>query len=107
VAIVDEGRMIAMGASREIQDRAAGESTIEIECATALDGAASQVQAREKQITIVAERRQGGAGAGGRTSWRNEANFGLLLACHEITFPTSVVAHALACCGELQLAIFG
>ena len=30
-----------------------------------------------------------------------------LRACHEITFPTSVVAHALACCGELQLAIFG
>ena len=40
VAIVDEGRIIAMGTPREIQDRAAGESTIEIECATPLDGAA-------------------------------------------------------------------
>ena len=40
VAIVDEGRIIAMGTPREIQDRAAGESVIEIECATPLDGAA-------------------------------------------------------------------
>jgi ABC-2 type transport system ATP-binding protein len=40
VAIVDEGRIIAMGTPREIQDRAAGESTIEIECAAPLDGAA-------------------------------------------------------------------
>jgi ABC-2 type transport system ATP-binding protein len=39
VAIVDEGRIIAMGTPREIQDRAAGESVIEIECATPLDGA--------------------------------------------------------------------
>jgi len=39
VAIVDEGRIIAMGTPREIQDRAAGESTIEIECAAPLDGA--------------------------------------------------------------------
>ncbi len=38
VAIVDEGRIVAMGTPREIQDRAAGESTIEIECAAALDG---------------------------------------------------------------------
>jgi ABC-2 type transport system ATP-binding protein len=37
VAIVDEGRIIAMGTPREIQDRAAGESTIEIECAAPLD----------------------------------------------------------------------
>jgi ABC-2 type transport system ATP-binding protein len=40
VAIVDEGRIIAMGTPREIQDRAAGESVIEIECATPLDGGA-------------------------------------------------------------------
>jgi ABC-2 type transport system ATP-binding protein len=38
VAIVDEGRIIAMGTPREIQDRASGESTIEIECETPLDG---------------------------------------------------------------------
>ena len=38
VAIVDEGRIVAMGTPREIQDRAAGESTIEIECAAPLDG---------------------------------------------------------------------
>ena len=40
VAIVDEGRIIAMGTPREIQDRASGESTIEIECAAPLDGTA-------------------------------------------------------------------
>jgi ABC-2 type transport system ATP-binding protein len=40
VAIVDEGRIIAMGTPREIQDRAAGESVIEIECAAPLDGSA-------------------------------------------------------------------
>jgi proteic killer suppression protein len=28
-----------------------------------------------------------------------------LRACKEITLPTAVVAHASACCGELQLAI--
>ena len=40
VAIVDEGRIVAMGTPREIQDRASGESTIEIECDAPLDGAA-------------------------------------------------------------------
>ncbi len=40
VAIVDEGRIIAMGTPREIQDRAGGESVIEIECAVPLDAAA-------------------------------------------------------------------
>jgi ABC-2 type transport system ATP-binding protein len=35
---MDEGRIIAMGTPREIQDRAAGESVIEIECAAALEG---------------------------------------------------------------------
>jgi ABC-2 type transport system ATP-binding protein len=38
VAIVDEGRIIAMGTPREIQDHASGESTIEIECEAPLDG---------------------------------------------------------------------
>ena len=39
VAIVDEGRIIAMGTPREIQQRTLGSSTIEVECAQALDGA--------------------------------------------------------------------
>jgi ABC-2 type transport system ATP-binding protein len=39
VAIVDEGRIIAMGTPREIQERALASSTIEIECAQPLDGA--------------------------------------------------------------------
>ena len=36
VAIVDEGRIIAMGTPREIQERTLGYSTIELECASAL-----------------------------------------------------------------------
>ncbi|HUP04618.1 MAG TPA: ABC transporter ATP-binding protein [Bryobacteraceae bacterium] len=38
VAIVDEGRIVAIGAPREIQDRASGESTIEIEVSEPLAG---------------------------------------------------------------------
>lgn len=38
VAIMDEGRIIAIGTPREIQDRASGESVIEIECAAPLTG---------------------------------------------------------------------
>jgi ABC-2 type transport system ATP-binding protein len=38
VAIVDEGRIVAIGSPREIQDRAAADSTIEIECAQPVDG---------------------------------------------------------------------
>ena len=40
VAIVDEGRIIAMGTPREIQERTLASSTIEIECAQPLNGAA-------------------------------------------------------------------
>jgi ABC-2 type transport system ATP-binding protein len=38
VAIVDEGRIIPLGTPREIQDRTLASSTIEVECACALDG---------------------------------------------------------------------
>ncbi len=38
VAIVDEGRIVAIGSPREIQDRAAADSTIEIECAQPVEG---------------------------------------------------------------------
>ena len=40
VAIVDSGKIIAIGTPRELQDRSAGRSTIEILCAQALDSAA-------------------------------------------------------------------
>jgi ABC-2 type transport system ATP-binding protein len=39
VAIIDEGRIIAIGAPREIQSRTAGRSIIEIECDRPLNGA--------------------------------------------------------------------
>jgi ABC-2 type transport system ATP-binding protein len=39
VAIVDEGRIVAIGTPREIQERALASSTVEIECAQPLDGA--------------------------------------------------------------------
>src|SRR5262249_37323546 len=38
VAIVDEGRIIAFGTPREIQDRTLAHSVIEIECARSVDG---------------------------------------------------------------------
>jgi ABC-2 type transport system ATP-binding protein len=38
VAIVDSGKVIAMGTPRELQDRSAGKSTIEIVCEQTLDG---------------------------------------------------------------------
>ena len=38
VAIVDEGRIIAMGTPREIQERARANSMIELECATPIEG---------------------------------------------------------------------
>ena len=40
MAIVDSGKIIAIGTPRELQDRSAGRSTIEILCAEALNGAA-------------------------------------------------------------------
>ena len=64
VAIVDEGRIIAMGTPREIQDRAAGESTIEIECEAPLEGElpawrdADKVtlDARRTRVSVVSRR---------------------------------------------------
>jgi ABC-2 type transport system ATP-binding protein len=38
VAIVDSGKIIAIGTPRELQDRSAGKSTIEIVCEQSLDG---------------------------------------------------------------------
>ena len=38
VAIVDSGKIIALGTPRELQDRSAGKSTIEIVCEQTLDG---------------------------------------------------------------------
>jgi ABC-2 type transport system ATP-binding protein len=38
VAIIDSGKVIAIGTPRELQDRSAGKSTIEIVCEQALDG---------------------------------------------------------------------
>jgi len=56
VAIIDEGRIIAMGTPREIQDRTLASSTIEIECAKPLNGAALP-QWPEAEKTTVDERR--------------------------------------------------
>ncbi|HVN77832.1 MAG TPA: ABC transporter ATP-binding protein, partial [Terriglobia bacterium] len=36
VAIIDEGKIIAMGSPREIQSRTLGQSVIEVECTTAM-----------------------------------------------------------------------
>jgi len=56
VAIIDEGRIIAMGTPREIQDRTLASSTIEIECAKPLNGA-TLPQWPEAEKTTVDERR--------------------------------------------------
>ena len=40
VAIVDEGRIVAMGTPREIQDAASGDSIVEIECSAPVDWSA-------------------------------------------------------------------
>jgi ABC-2 type transport system ATP-binding protein len=52
VAIVDEGRIIAMGTPREIQERALASSTIEVECARALNGTAFPQWPEAEKITI-------------------------------------------------------
>ena len=41
VAIVDAGQVIAIGTPRELQDRSAGKSTIEILCEQPLHGASA------------------------------------------------------------------
>jgi ABC-2 type transport system ATP-binding protein len=56
VAIVDEGRIVAMGTPREIQDRTLANSTIEIECAQPLNGAALP-QWPEADKTTIDEKR--------------------------------------------------
>jgi len=59
VAIVDEGRIVAMGSPREIQERTLAHSTIEIECASPVcDGAlpawpdAEKVALDERRTTV-------------------------------------------------------
>ena len=52
VAIVDEGRIIAIGTPREIQERAVASSTIEIECAQPLDGAALPAWPEAERVVV-------------------------------------------------------
>jgi ABC-2 type transport system ATP-binding protein len=58
VAIVDEGRIIAIGTPREIQERALASSTIEIECAQPLDGAALPAWPDAEKIVLDDLRRR-------------------------------------------------
>jgi ABC-2 type transport system ATP-binding protein len=55
VAIVDEGRIVAMGTPREIQDAASGDSTVEIECAAPVDWSAPP-RFRDEQKASLDER---------------------------------------------------
>jgi ABC-2 type transport system ATP-binding protein len=61
VAIVDSGKVIAIGTPRELQDRSAGKSTIEIVCEQTLDGIAmpdwpdstgSKLSADKRSLTV-------------------------------------------------------
>jgi ABC-2 type transport system ATP-binding protein len=52
VAIVDEGRIVAMGTPREIQDGASGDSTVEIECSAPLDASALPVFRDEQKVSL-------------------------------------------------------
>jgi ABC-2 type transport system ATP-binding protein len=56
VAIVDEGRIVAMGTPREIQERALAHSTIEIELATPLGDVAMPQWPEADQVTVEARR---------------------------------------------------
>ncbi len=65
VAIVDEGRIVAMGTPREIQDGASGDSTIEIECSAQVEwsalpslGEAHKVSLDERRTTVSVAGRQ-------------------------------------------------
>jgi ABC-2 type transport system ATP-binding protein len=52
VAIVDEGRIIAIGTPREIQDRTLASSVIEIECAQPLGGDALPAWPEAEKVTL-------------------------------------------------------
>jgi ABC-2 type transport system ATP-binding protein len=52
VAIVDEGRIIAIGTPREIQERTLASSTIEVECAKPLDVAALPSWPEAERTTV-------------------------------------------------------
>jgi len=52
VAIVDEGRIIAMGTPREIQEKTLSTSIIEIECTQAIDRAALPVWKNADKVTL-------------------------------------------------------
>jgi ABC-2 type transport system ATP-binding protein len=65
VAIIDEGRIIAMGTPREIQERTLANSTIEVECATPLANGslphwqgAERVELDERGATISVSSRR-------------------------------------------------
>jgi ABC-2 type transport system ATP-binding protein len=50
VAIVDEGRIVAIGSPREIQDRTLASSTIEMECAQPVQGDLPQWAEAQKAV---------------------------------------------------------
>jgi len=56
VAIVDEGRIVALGTPREIQERTLAHSAIEIECAPPLDGARLPAWGDAERVTLDARR---------------------------------------------------
>jgi ABC-2 type transport system ATP-binding protein len=52
VAIIDEGRIVAIGTPREIQERALASSAIEIECASPLNGTALPVWREAEDVSL-------------------------------------------------------
>jgi ABC-2 type transport system ATP-binding protein len=58
VAIVDQGRIIAIGTPRELQDRSAGKSTIEIVCGETLHGRAIPEWPEATQTTVSGDGRR-------------------------------------------------
>ena len=58
MAIVDSGKVIAIGTPRELQDRSAGRSTIEIACELPLDGHAMPEWPWMIQTTIAEDKRR-------------------------------------------------
>ena len=58
VAIVDEGRIIALGTPREIQERTLAHSTIEIECAQPIPAGGLPVWQEAENVTLDESRRK-------------------------------------------------
>ncbi len=57
VAIIDEGRVIAMGTPREIQARTLGQSRIEIKCAQPIPDGAPPAALQSEKVTFGEDRR--------------------------------------------------